>query len=355
MRIVLALIGLAIVSITLFDFIRTTLTLGGAGPITARVNNALWKAMVRRHRSSSSRRYLTSAGPTIIVVTVLAWIVLIWGGWTLIFLGAERAVVASTTETSADFWSRVYFAGFSLFTLGLGDYKPQGALWQFATATAAANGFILLTLSVTYIVPVVSAAVQKRTLAAHISFLGETPDEILLRAWTGSGFGSLGQDLTSLSPMIAATGQQHLAYPVLHYFHSGDSRTAIATSVAALDEALTILADGVVPESRPNPAALGPARQALGEFLRTLNSAFIDPAEAPPPAPSSARLRSAGVPVVDDDALRRRLEGAADRRRLLLGLVDAYGWDWRTVRDGATHELAVAGRSRPTLGWRGRS
>jgi hypothetical protein len=58
---------------------------------------------------------------------------------------------------------------FTLFTLGVGDYRPNGAFWQMLTALCAADGLLTITLSVTYFVPLVSAATRKRQIAASIS------------------------------------------------------------------------------------------------------------------------------------------------------------------------------------------
>jgi len=125
-------------------------------------------------------------------------------------------------------------------------------------------------------------------------------------------------------------GQSHLAYPVLHCVHSPTRETALAPSVAVLDEAITLFA-GVCPEQRPDKGAFYPLRQAVAEFLSTLAEAHLEPKHEPPPPPSLAPLREAGITTVKDEEFRLALETLADRRRLLLGLVEEEAWRWEDV------------------------
>ena len=89
-------------------------------------------------------------------------------------------------------------------------------------------------------------------------------------------------------PMMEV-GQGHLAYPVLHCVHSSTRETALAPSIAVLDEAITLFA-GVCPEQRPDKGAFYPLRQAIAEFLSTLAEAHLEPKGdgAPLPAPRAA-------------------------------------------------------------------
>ncbi len=133
-------LGAAIVAVAVLDALSTTLAAStAAGPITARIGGGLWR-LGRRLASGPRSALMVVMGPAIVVATVATWLLLLWIGWTLVFVADPSAVVSATTREPADWWARSYFAAYSLFTLGLGDYVPQGAPWQLATSLALVNG-----------------------------------------------------------------------------------------------------------------------------------------------------------------------------------------------------------------------
>lgn len=218
--------------------------------------------LLQVHRSHDSQRALAYAGPLIAILTVLGWILMSWTGWLLIFSAGTESLVRATTGEPADIWARLYFTGYTLFTLGLGDYRPEGAVWQVLTALAVGNGFMVISLSASYLIPLVSVATSKRSVALYIHGLGASPSQILTTMWDGRGFSSLSQHLVTLTLAIIQAGQQHLAYPVLHYFQSTEARAALTVQIAKLGEVLDLLEHGVEPEARPPEGITQPARRS---------------------------------------------------------------------------------------------
>ncbi|MEP0546383.1 MAG: hypothetical protein ABJF88_05585 [Rhodothermales bacterium] len=144
---------------------------------------------------------------------------------------------------------------------------------------------------------VVSAVAAKRQLAGSIHSLGETPSDVVRRAWDGSGFAGLDQHLPSLGSALEHHDQRHAAYPILHYFHSTERRTALGPAVAVLDDALLILTEGVAPDARPAPAIVEPTRRTVGSFLTTLGDALTEPSDRVPPTSDLAAVASVGAPT----------------------------------------------------------
>jgi Ion channel len=326
-RIVLGILGAVLVLAVNFDVLWTTLRMAGAGPLTSWVTNLLWRLALK---ATPSHRALSATGFLIVLLTVGLWIGLVWLGWILVLGIDPGAVVDSRSGQPADLWARVYYAGFTLITLGNGDYVPNGRVWQVLSPVAAANGFFLVTLVITYLVPLMSAALQRRQLAVHIATLGKTPQEFLLRAWDGRSFGRLADHLIGLTFPIMGLGEGHLAYPVLHCFHSSERESAMAPNIVVLDEVLTLI-EGIAPEQQPDRVAIYPLRGAIDLLLATLADAHLEPEKHPPPLPDLRTLRAAGIPTVDDETFRCSLEAATDRRRLLFGLVEKEGWHWDDV------------------------
>lgn len=324
-------LGAGMLGVILYDFISTVLTVTGSGPLTGRLNAFFWKLQRRLHHRWPSHRRLSCAGPALAVGSLLLWAAALWLAWTLIFASSPGAIVDAKTEQPADTVTRAYYVGYTLTTLGLGDYKPGSGGWRIATVLAAANGLFLFTMAITYIIPVVSAVADKRRLAALIDGLGDTPADIVIQGYRDDRFAALQDQLITLTPMVAAIGQRHLAYPILHYFHSPEAATALPARIARLDETVSVLADGVAAGTRPPTLALAPLRRALDGFVGILDSAHIDPAPAPPPAPALAALRGAGIRCVDDARWHAALAERALHRRRLLGLVHADAWGWSAV------------------------
>lgn len=329
----LVLAGVVLIATAMVDALWTTLSTTGAGPFSLHVVRGLWRLAHRLHRrvGTTSVHLLQLAGPTILVASLLLWVTVLWVGWTLLFSAVPDAVRLTQTDAPASLAGRIYFTGYTLFTLGIGNYVPKQGAWEIVTALASLNGLVLITLSITYLVPILSAATRKHQLAAVVAGLGGTPHEIVERAWQDDGFASFRTHLAQLAPMIEMHARNHLAYPMLHYFHTDNPRTAVSLRLAALDDALLLLANGIAAEARPSAAAIVPVQQAIGGLLSTLHGAYLDPAEEAPPAPSLARLTDAGGPRIDEEAFQRAVRDVSVRRRLMRAYVEDDGWAWSDI------------------------
>jgi hypothetical protein len=314
------------VLLALVDLITTTVAAGsGGGPLTSRLAPALWQAVLVAHRRSHSHKLLTAGGMLIVLSVMVMWLVLVLAGWWLVFLSSTTAVV-TTTGAPAEGIARLYFAGSSMFTLGNSDYRPGGAIWQMATLLSTITGLVLVTLAVTYLVPVASAVSERRSLANYIASLGDSPHDLLIQAWNGKSFGSLTQHLVALAPLLHSARQRHLAYPVLHYFHSEDPDSAAAVNVVLLAQALHLLKYGVAPDDLPDRAALDAADRSVSSFLDTLASAFIDPVDEALPYPPLAPLREAGIPTVSEDEYEAAMAQTVEGRRRMAAFLEDDGW-----------------------------
>lgn len=331
----LGLLGVVLVVTVIVDLLWTTVAAGaGGGPGTIRLANTLWLG-ARRITRPRQHRLLQAIGVGVTLVVIGAWIAMLLLGWFLIFSSAAEAVVDSTTRQPAGGWSRLYYSGFTVFTLGVGDYVAGGPVWQVATVIATGTGLTLVTLAITYVLSVTTSVTQRRALAAQISALGRSPTDVLGAAWNGSAFSGLSPALNPLVPSIGQLAQRHLAFPVLHYFHSAQRQTAIAPSIAVLDEVLTVLQHGVVPEHQPPALTIRQLRNVVGELLEYATGASEpgpwEVSSRRPPMPLLEGVRSLGIPVVDEDVWRARVTALAPRRQQLSAYLAVDGWRWSDV------------------------
>lgn len=324
--------GAALLMILAYDAISTTLSIGAAaGPLTSRLAAGWWH-LARRVAGRPDSPVLVSAGPVVLLLTIGMWLALLWGGWTLVFAADPDAVISSTTHQPATGWSRMYFAGFTIFTLGVGDYIPNGQPWEVLTSLAAVSGLGLTTLAITYLIPVVSAVTARRVQAATIAGMGATPADIVASGLSDDRFPYLEHRLQALSDSILQTAERHLSYPVLHFFHSAERHVDLRTQAFILDEAVTMLQHGVTADVRPHPAVLDDVRHAITMLVEraTGNAPEIEP----PPAPALDPLRDAGIPTVDDGAFQQRTADLADHRRRLVHFASESHWPLPTTRPG---------------------
>lgn len=321
--------GALVVGAVFVDAFATTLTVSsGAGPLTSRVLGWLWRAMLHLHRQDTKSSPMTAAGVVLLILTVFTWVVLLWAGCAMVFAGSG-AIVDATTKLPAGTLDVIYYSGFTVFTLGTGDFVAATPTWRVVTAAASFSGLFLITLSITYLISVVSAVVQRRSLATQIHGLGRSSAEIVRRGWNGDGFSEMfQQQLISLLPLVVLSAEQHLAYPVLHYFHSREPDLAAPRAIAHLDEALTLLTKGVSEECRPDPSVLEPLQYGIDRYLSTATHTSWSPDVGAPPAPRLAVLAEAGIPHRPAAAYAQALEAERDRRAALHQLVGSDGWSW---------------------------
>ncbi|ELY69180.1 Ion transport 2 domain-containing protein [Natrinema pellirubrum DSM 15624] len=264
------------------------------------------------------------------MLTLAVWIVLLWSGWTLIFAGAENILIDTLNRGPVSWTDRIYFVGYTVFTLGIGDFAPRTGIWQLITILATGSGLLFVTLGVTYTLSVLDAVTQKRAFAINVSGFGTQSEEIVRTAWNSEEFEGLDLPLNTFVTLLSTLTENHNAYPVLHYFHSAQGKQSPAVEIAALDEALTLIRFGVPEPHRPNEIVIRNARNSIENYLETLHEAFVEPADDSPPAPDLGTLREAGIPTVLDEEFEASLEDLDKRRRILLGFVKSDVRQWPT-------------------------
>lgn len=316
-------LGVLLLAVVFYDALCTTLaTTAAGGPLTARVSAGGWWVARRIARGPRSA-LLEFAGPLILAVTISLWLVLMWAGWTLIFSHPD-AVVSSSSGAPADAWSRIYFAAFTTFTLGIGDFVPNGAPWQVLTSVAVISGLALTTTAITYLVPVVTAVTERRTQASLIASLGGTPQDIVISGWREGSLQYLQEQLPDIATSIMLTAERHLTYPVLHYFHSPHRHKDFRIQLCNLDEAVTLLQHGIPDHLRPHPAALRSIRHASNLVIEVVRTNPSRPEE--PPTLDLTPLTEAGIPTVDASTFARRLDDLTEHRCRLAAFVRHSPW-----------------------------
>ena len=313
-------IGAVVVLAALSDLVTTAVapSLHG-GWLTRRVGVVLWSGARRLLRGS--RRMLQLTGLGLVLGLVGTWIVSLLLGWTLVLHGA--ADLRSTVDRAPADWSdTLYYAGYTLSTMGNGDFGPSSAVGQALTVIAAVTGLLALTMAITYLIPVMRAASDRRELATTIHAIGASPARIAEGLWPDRRTGQHDDIVFQLAQSVRRITQAHSSYPVLHFFTARDRDLAVAPNVAALDEALAHVVGDEPQSARLPERAL---HEAISSLLDALMASFVrvDVHDTPP------------APAVHGDEPATR----AERRRRLAAWCNDDGWTWEQAMDadGARH------------------
>jgi hypothetical protein len=283
------LAGVLLLIAALLDALWTTLTVSRAGFLSNHVAGRLGRLAMRGPAPIAENAVILA-----LCMSFVMWAVLLWAGWTMVFCGSSGAVVSATIETPANAIDRIYFTGFTLTTLGVGDFKPGQGVWGVATVVAATSGFVVLTLFVTYALNVLPALNQRRSLGTAVGHMGPSPEEIVGLLRQGGG-DALSTRLAELTSLVELAQIQADAYPVLEYSHVSAPKHSFARAVVTLGEVSLLLEHGVVPSESLPAAVWMPLRRAVNHTVGE-NMPGQELAESPlPERPDLEALERFGV------------------------------------------------------------
>src|SRR5690606_513616 len=147
--------------------------------------------------------------------TALFWLLLLFLGSFLIYASSPEMVVNSDSRVPATMLERLYYTGFVISTLGIGDFIPGKDLSRIFTTILSFSGFILLTTALTYLISVVNTVLQKKQLAIYISTLGSDINEIYESVITPEGVNLLVKNSNSIREMIIKNSSNYIFFPIV--------------------------------------------------------------------------------------------------------------------------------------------
>lgn len=232
------IVGIALLILALCDFFYTTLSGSGAAYISKPCATMVHKLVLLLEKKMG-RKVLKISGLTVNLAVLSTWVLLIWLGLFLVYSSNSEAIVNSSGK-EASAVERIYYTGYVLSTLGVGNFQPTTPIFEILTSLFSFFGFVFFSTSMTYLLSVSSAVVQKRSLALSIRSLGVTPAEIVKRLLELDLNFSF-QQVSGLQQMVHQLSVYYQAYPVLHFYHNTDDASSLSVNLAALDEAISIM------------------------------------------------------------------------------------------------------------------
>lgn len=314
--VVITCIGAALIAITIADVFYTVLfPASGRGPIRRPLSSAVNAAfgLARRLPGRARRRTMAYAGPAHVAATLTAWFVLLLAGWAAIYWPAlGDGVVAASGATDRSWGTALYYSGYTLTTLGLGDIVAVSPVYRGATIVEAATGFVTLTLVISYFVSVYTTLTARNSfaLALHQRTGGTGRGVDIVRVLWRDGPASAAIHLSEIAIELRRLVQTHSSYPVLRSFHYEHDYDALPRILQTCWETATLLQTAVaVPASRPELAGSSVAEIAASTDQMCVRIVHRLPGEESTAEPRSrwlreytsllTELRAAGVPVQD--------------------------------------------------------
>lgn len=326
---VFLILGVMLFLATALDVTKTTLSTRGGGMLTDCTSRVVWRCFFLAAGRRGGAKLLEYAGQCVLVSVLLLWIGCLWLSLFLMFASHPGSVENGTTKVAADLWETFYYAGFTLSTLGVGDYSATGDGWRVLTSAAAFCGLTLITAAITYIVPVLSAVSLQNQLSLLISSMGRTPQQILANSWNGSDFSSFYDSASDIRQLLVEHTLNHHAYPVIRCFHNSQAEKNIIPAIVNLAEVLRLL-DCVPSEVSQDGLKRRMLGEALDRHLEMQRSNYLgEIAAGTDPVPlDTAPLTDVGVPL---DRVAERQSRAGQRHAVLQALLEADGWQWQHV------------------------
>lgn len=312
------IIGIFILIFTIYDFFFTTLSSSGAGFISRRISLASHK-IIQSLLPLFGRRIYSYSGLVVNLSVFFTWLLLVWFGLYLIY-SSDPDTIINSKGIAANALERLYFTGYVLSTLGMGNFYPTTVPFEILTSIFSFFGFVFFTSSITYFLSVSSAINNKRTLARSIQCLGKTPESIaskFLDQETSYSF----QQMLNFQMMIEKHVVNHQAYPVVHYYSHPEPAVCLGINIVRLDEALSILLTSEKTEKLKKESSN--LRSALTGYFEHLDKNY-------------SQSLPKGEGEVSSKPLNYEIKGmdSADlnnRRKLLRGILRSEGFEWNDV------------------------
>ena len=312
------------------DILKTTLSMQGGGWLTTRFSNLFWSILLKISGKDGKSKLLAYAGFLLLISIIIIWVSLLTLSFFLL-LQSDLDSIVNSAKIPASALEKLYYAGFVLSTLGIGDFMASNNFWRIITDFYSFTGLILITMSVTYFIPVLTAVIKQRKLGINLSSLGKSPQEIILNAWTGINYDFFKLKLLTLSDALLEHNQNHRAYPVIHYFHNNDQEHAVILQIARLNEAIYIIEHCLYPDYSMPKQEISSIKCALDNYIKVIKDVSnINIKNSPPSVPDLNLLKEKNMLRSNFNGIEFS-ENIQQKRLVFLTLIEQDGWQWKNV------------------------
>ena len=265
MEILYMLIGSILIIAGLRDIFQELFRPSAVGSISRLLMQNLWKTF--RWAATYNKSILALAGPSILLFTILSWVILMAIGWALIIWPhlPEGFLLAPGLKPSSQgqFLNALYLSVVTLTTLGYGNIAPLDGWLRIFVPLEALVGFALLTASITWVLSLYPVFNRRRSFAHQIDLLRRTEEEPGETAQDSEA----AQTLESFTAQLVTVQGDLNRFPVTYYFYEDNEHTALP---CALPRVLCLAEKGAATDRRALRRQAAMLRGAVEDFSRTL-------------------------------------------------------------------------------------
>ena len=263
--------GLALLVLALVDvFTSLVRTPMRSGPFTYAAEFVVCRSLLWAFERTGWRGLLGAIGPLIIAARAFAVVAVLVFAWFLLFSAGDGLIVASKDGTPATSLQRLYFVGYSISTLGLGDFVPATATARMMTVFTSLTGFMVLTFVVGSISPLSDVIASKNSIAFAVHSAGRLDDG-------PRGFGSEDRGIDRLLDTVLSdlVGLAHSigTLPVVHRMHAEREQYALSVALVRIHDALRPVGERTTSERI--------AANAMDEILHHLGTSWLGTGRMP--------------------------------------------------------------------------
>jgi hypothetical protein len=251
MRIVAAILSLALIGFTLWDafeamvFPRRVTRTYRPTRLFYRSTWSFWRLAARAlHPGRRRESFLSVFGPLSLLGLFMTWVAILITGFAL--LHWSLATPMHSPEASSTFLDYWYLSGSTFFTLGYGDITPSLPLGRFLAVVESGLGLGFLALIIGYLPALFQAFSRRETTISLLDARAGSPPsaaQFLLRLTQARQPSAVAPFLAEWERWAAELLESHLSFPVLSFYRSQhDNQSWLAALTMMLDTCALLLA-----------------------------------------------------------------------------------------------------------------
>ena len=265
--------GLLLVILALADVFRSLVrTPLREGPFSYLGERIVCRSLYHVFLLTGRRGFLATIGPSSVVARAAMIVLALLFGWGLVFFAADEWILVAKTGDAAGPWERLYYTGYAVSTLGLGDVVPNSVPARLATIGASLTGFTVITFVVGSISPISNVVAARNAIC---SWVRAYEDATGRGADDGAAFDLL---LDRTASDISSIADAMVTLPVRHRVHAESERFALSHAMAVLEA-------GIRRTGRATDVRARLVLDTIDTILRAIGDDWLHvPADLGPPA-----------------------------------------------------------------------
>jgi Ion channel len=187
-------------------------------PVYYRWTWRAWRAIALRRDPERREGFLGVYGPLSLLGLLVFWVVLLVGGWGVVWWGLRPSV-----SGVGGYLDAVYFAGVGFFTVGFGDLVPTSGLTRMLVLVEAFMGLVTMALVIGYLPTLYSAYARRELQLLTLDDLSDeptTPVTFLEASYANGGAQGVAAAFADWERWCDEVYDTHTAYPMLALFRS---------------------------------------------------------------------------------------------------------------------------------------